>query len=48
MPSPTQQQIKRTGNRIAHIFYHVGVDHRRFHLRVAEILLDLAQIDTVQ
>ena len=41
------QDVERASRRVPEFLHDVGVDHRRLHIRVAEVLLDLADVDAI-
>jgi hypothetical protein len=45
---PCAEKVERTSRRIAEFLDHVGIDHRRFHVGVPEIFLNLPDVDTIE
>ena len=54
LPAPEAREIlrsknvKRTARWTAQFTDHVGIDHRRFHVGVPEIFLNLPDVDTIE
>ena len=42
------EDVERTSRRVAELLDDMRIDHRRFHMRVTEVLLDLANVDAVE
>ena len=41
-------QVEWAGGWVAQFLHNMGIDHGRFHMRVAQEVLNLADVDTVQ